>query len=128
MQNHHGAACYTGELLMKVRWDEVSIYLRTGYTDMRKQINSLAVLVQEELKMNPVSGNLFLFCGKGRSLLRILYWDKNGFCLWSKRLVQDKFPWPLHAGEVKEITRREMRMLLTGIDFFKAHNEKNLSL
>jgi transposase len=109
---------------MKIRWDDVTIYLRSGYTDMRKQSVSLAILVQEELEMNPLSGNLFLFCGKGRSHLKILYWDKNGFCLWSKRLAQDKFPWPLNASEVREITRREMKMLLSGIDFFKAHNEK----
>jgi transposase len=91
---------------------------------MRKQINSLSILVQRELKMNPVSGNLFIFCGRTRNIIKILYWKRNGFCLWTKRLEGDKYPWPLSEGEVKQINRVEMRMLLSGFDFFHAHHEK----
>jgi transposase len=109
---------------MRIKWDEVSIFVRTGYTDMRKQINSLAILVQRELNLNPLSGNLFVFCGRTRRLLKVLYWERNGFCLWTKRLEEDKYPWPLNEGEVKQINKRQMKMLLVGIDFFHAHQEK----
>jgi len=109
---------------MPINWNEVNIYIRTGYTDMGKQINSLSILVQRELKMNPLSGDLFIFCGRTRRHLKVLYWDRNGFCLWIKKLHQDKYPWPLTEGDVKKINRREMKMLLSGIDFFHAHQEK----
>jgi transposase len=108
---------------MRIRWDEVTIYLRTGYTDMRKQIGSLAVLVQEEMKMNPFGGSLFVFCGCTRRLMKVLYWDRNGFCLWMKRLEKDRFPWPGTAGEVRQANRKELFMVLAGIDFFSAHEE-----
>jgi len=103
---------------------DIKIFLRTGYTDMRKQINSLSILVQRELKLNPLSGNLFMFCGRTRRLLKVLYWERNGFCLWTKRLEQDKYPWPRTEGEVRQINSRELEMLLSGIDFFHAHQEK----
>jgi transposase len=109
---------------MRINWSEVSIYLRTGYTDMRKQINGLSILVQRDLGHNPLTGNLFVFCGRTRRILKVLYWERNGFCLWQKRLAQDKYPWPRTAGEVRQIQDDEMRMLLAGIDFFSAHQEK----
>jgi transposase len=90
---------------------------------MRKQINSLAVFVQQEMKMDPLGGNLFVFCGRTRRLMKVLYWDRNGFCMWMKRLENDKFPWPATASEVRQISRNQMFMMLAGIDFFNAHEE-----
>jgi transposase len=109
---------------MRIDWETVSIFLRTGYTDMRKQINGLSVLVQRDLKQNPLTGDLFVFCGRTRRILKVLYWERNGFCLWCKKLSADKYPWPRTAGEVKQIGAEEMRMLLAGIDFFSAHRER----
>jgi transposase len=109
---------------MRIDWDKVSIFLRTGYTDMRKQSNSLSVLVQRELGHNPLSGDLFVFCGRTRRILKVLYWERNGFCLWCKRLAADKYPWPRTEGEVRRIGEEQMRMLLSGIDFFQAHQER----
>lgn len=106
---------------MKIDYSKVKIYVKPGYTDMRKQINALSVYVEEELKCNPLSGDLFIFCGKTRRRLKILYWDRNGFCMWQKRLEQDRFPWPLHGEDVKEITESDLSMLLDGIDFWNAH-------
>ena len=60
---------------MIVDFSDLNIYVRPGYTDMRKQINGLSILVEEDLKRNPFSGSLFLFCNKQRRLLKILYWD-----------------------------------------------------
>jgi transposase len=73
------------------------------------------------------NGNLYLFCNRYRNRLKILYWDKNGYCLWLKRLEKDKFPWPKNEGEVREITIEKLKMLLSGIDFFKAHKNINFS-
>lgn len=109
---------------MRIDWKTVNIFLRTGYTDMRKQINGLSVLVQRDLKQNPLTGDLFVFCGRTRRILKVLYWERNGFCLWCKKLSADKYPWPRTAGEVRQIGEDEMGMLLTGIDFFSAHQER----
>ena len=103
---------------------DVRIFVKPGPTDMRKQINGLSVLVEEQLEMDPFSGSLFLFCNRARRLIKIVYWDRTGFCLWVKRLEQDKFPWPANKKEACEISIEEFKLLLKGIDFWKAH--KNL--
>jgi len=106
---------------MFIKWEKARIFIRPGHTDMRKQINSLSILMQEQMKTDPFGGSFFAFCNKRRNRLKILYWDKNGFCLWMKRLEQDKFPWPSTTGEAIEITAKELEMILDGIDFFNAH-------
>ena len=108
---------------MILDWTKTKIFLRPGVTDFRKQINGLSIIVKEELKENIFSGFLFMFCNKNRSRLKILYWDKTGFCLWMKRLEKDKFPWPKNNEEKLEIDFEKFKMLLAGIDFFNAHKE-----
>jgi transposase len=103
--------------------ESVAIYVRPGITDMRKQINGLSIIVEEELMLNPASGALFLFCSRNRKLLKCIYWDKNGFCLWLKRLEKDKFPWPENPEQAEEINLGQLKMILSGIDFWKAHKE-----
>jgi transposase len=71
----------------------LKVYLAPGYTDMRKAINGLSILV-EQLELDPFSGHLFVFCNRSRKILKILYWDRNGFCLWHKRLEKQRFKWP----------------------------------
>ena len=97
------------------------IYIKPGVTDMRKQINTLAVYVVEEMKKESLSGDIYVFCNRDRSLIKALYWNRNGFCLWQKRLEKDRFPWPKTESEARKITREELTMLLSGIDFFNAH-------
>lgn len=110
---------------MLIDWSKVKIMIKPGRTDFRKQINGLSLLVENELKMNPFSNYLFIFCSTNRTRLKILYWDRNGFCLWLKRLEKDKFPWPKNARDVMEIRHEELKMLLEGIDFFSAHKKLN---
>jgi len=62
------------------------VYLAVGATDMRKQINSLTILVEQHMHLDPLSGSVFVFCNRRRSTVKALYWDRNGFCLWQKRL------------------------------------------
>jgi len=112
---------------MIIDWTKITIMIKPGKTDFRKQINGLAVIVEKELKLNVFSNYLFLFCSKNRSRLKILYWDSNGFCLWLKRLEKDKFPWPKNETEAREITYEELKMLLGGINFFAAHKKLSYS-
>lgn len=112
---------------MIIDFEKVAIYVKPGGTDMRKQINGLSVIVQEELEMDPFSGSLFLFCNKNRRLLKVLYWDRNGFWQLQKRLERDRFPWPMDRSEVQEIDFEKLKQLLSGIDFWKAHRELNYS-
>lgn len=108
---------------MILKWSEVKILLKPGITDFRKQINGLCSIAKEELKQNIFSGILFMFCNRNRTRLKILYWDRNGFCLWTKRLEKEKFPWPKNEQETIEINFEKFTMLLNGIDFFHEHKE-----
>jgi len=68
--------------------DRIRVYLALGATDMRKAINGLSVLVEQAMDLDPFSGDLFVFCNRRHTILKILYWDANGFCLWHKRLEE----------------------------------------
>jgi len=100
---------------------KVAVYVRPGVTDMRKAINGLSILVDEQMELDPLNGALFLFCNRQRRILKALYWDRNGFCLWQKRLEKHRFPWPDTQEAAREITPAQLRMLLDGIDFWNAH-------
>ena len=106
---------------MFVDFTKVKIFLMPGVTDMRKAANELSVFVQEQMELDPFSGNLFLFCNRRRNIFEALYWDRNGFWLCKKRLEKDKFPWPVDREGVEELGEQQLRWLLDGIDFWKAH-------
>jgi transposase len=108
---------------MFINWEAVDIYVQPGVTDMRKHINGLSAWAQEHMGQDIFGGSLFMFCSRDRKRLKILYWDRNGFCLWMKRLEKDKFPWPEDGQATKRIGREHLQMLLSGIDFFHAHQE-----
>lgn len=123
-----GSDCRTGvgaEVLVIRDWSGLRIFVRPGNTDMRKQIDGLAALVRDSLGQDPFDGSLYLFAGMGGRRLKILYWDRNGFCLWQKRLEEDRFPWPREAGEVRRITVAQLGLLLDGVDFWRAHRERH---
>ena len=106
---------------MIVDLSSLEIYVRPGVTDMRKQINGLSSIVEEGMGHSPMSGSLFLFCSRDRRLVKCIYWDRNGFCLWLKKLERDRFPWPQTEEDARQINLEELRMLLDGIDFWNAH-------
>jgi len=99
------------------------IFIHPGSVDLRKGVSGLTAIVQEKMKGNPFSGSVYIFCNRERKLIKAVYWDKTGFWLSQKRLEKDKYPWPRNEGEVMELTWEQLRMLLAGIDFFKAHKE-----
>lgn len=103
----------------------MSVYLAMGHTDMRKAINGLSVLVESSMQLDPFSGNLFVFTNRRRNILKILYWHRNGFCLFQKRLEKHRFRWPeAYNNEVVEMEGRELSWLLEGLDTrdVKAHD------
>jgi len=106
-------------------WSRLRIFVRPGRTDMRKQIDGLAALVRDAMGLNPLDGSVYLFAGMGGHRLKVLYWDRNGFCLWQKRLESDRFPWPREQGEARRITADQLTMLLDGIDFWHAHQRRD---
>jgi transposase len=97
------------------------MFVRLGFTDMRKQINGLTALIQDLRPESPFDGSYYLFCGKTRRVIKLVYWDTNGFCMWQKRLERDFFPWPRAGDELNEMTRQHIRLLLRGIDVWKEH-------
>jgi len=108
---------------MTIDLSTVRIFLRPGSTDLRKAVNGLAVIIEQDMSGEPFSGNVYLFCNRQRRLLKAVYWEKNGFWLSQKRLEKDKYPWPDTNEAARELCRDELSMLLSGIDFFNAHQE-----
>ena len=91
------------------------IYIVCGYTDMRKSIDGLAAIVQQNFKLDVFSGSLFLFCGKRCDRIKALLWEEDGFVLLYKRLENGKYKWPRDSNEAKQITRQEFRWLMEGL-------------
>ncbi|MBI4266656.1 MAG: IS66 family insertion sequence element accessory protein TnpB [Acidobacteria bacterium] len=95
----------------------VRIYLATGTTDLRRSIDGLAALVRDRFALDPLSGHLFLFRNRRGDRLKILAWDRSGFCVLYKRLEQGTFAWPAEAssGPV-EMRSPDLALLLSGVD------------
>ena len=106
---------------MTLDLSKARIFIRPGYTDLRKAVNGLAAIVEANMSGDPFSGNIYIFCNRERKLLKAVYWDKTGFWLSQKRLEENKYPWPQDENEVRELTLEQLQLLLSGIDFFKAH-------
>jgi transposase len=105
----------------------VQVYLATGSTDMRKSIDSLSILVADRLDLDALSGYLFCFCNRKKDMVKILYWDRNGFCLWHKRLEKDRFRWPESEVEVVATDGRQLSWLLEGLSLDQAKSHRQLS-
>lgn len=95
------------------------IFVHRDPVDMRKSINGLSEIVEQEGMGDLMKPHLFVFCGKRRDVMKILYFDRSGFALWYKRLEQEKFPWPKkhHAG-VLMLSPSQMQWLLDGYNIW----------
>jgi transposase len=91
------------------------VYIACGYTDLRRGIDGLASIVQQEFELDPFTNTLFLFCGRRRDRIKGLYWEKDGFLLLYKRLEQSVYQWPRSAAEVKALTPQQYRWLMEGL-------------
>ena len=92
-----------------------NIYIACGYTDMRKSIDGLAAIVQEQFHMDPFSSSLFIFCGRKSDRIKVLLWEPTGFVLLYKRLENGSFQWPRNESELKPITWQQFRWLMEGL-------------
>jgi transposase len=95
----------------------VRVWLATGHTDMRKGFASLSLHVQEVLRRDPLCGHLFCFRGRRGNLLKVIWHDGQGACLFTKRLEQGRFLWPSPADGVVTISSAQLGYLLSGIDW-----------
>ncbi len=93
------------------------VWLAAGVTDMRKGFNGLAAQVQKVLAADPYCGHLFVFRGRRGDLIKVVWWDGQGACLFAKRLERGRFVWPSPADGKVAITAAQLAMLLEGIDW-----------
>lgn len=94
----------------------VKVYISRDPTSFHKSYDGLALLVSDVLQMNPLSGHIFVFFNRNRDQVKALYWDRNGFCIWQKRLVKGKFAnLPLLASHW-EISFQELQTLFGGFE------------
>ena len=92
------------------------IYLACGYTDLRRGIDGLAGIVQEQFHLDAFDDTLFLFCGRKTDRIKGLYWDSNGFLLLYKRLESGSFRWPRTTQEAMQITAKQYEWLCNGFE------------
>lgn len=93
------------------------VWLAAGVTDMRKGMGGLAALVQTALAENPFSGHVFVFRGRRGDLVKLLWFDGDGVCLFAKRLERGRFVWPQAMSGTVALSAAQLAMLLEGIDW-----------
>ncbi len=96
---------------------QTRVWLAAGVTDMRRGFNGLSALAEKVLEQDPYSGHLFVFRGRRGDLIKVIWWDGQGACLFSKRLERGRFVWPSIADGKLTISTAQLAMLLEGIDW-----------
>jgi transposase len=94
----------------------IQVYIARDRVDLRKSFHGLSILVQDVLRLNPLSGHLFVFFNKRLDKVKVLYWDKTGFCLWQKRLERGRFKVGLFQELYWSLSHQEFQMLIAGVD------------
>ena len=93
------------------------VWLAAGVTDMRKGMDGLAALAQTTLEQEPFSGHVFVFRGRRGDLVKLVWFDGDGLCLFAKRLERGRFVWPQATSGSVSLTAAQLSMLLEGIDW-----------
>lgn len=113
----------------------LKIFLCTEPTDMRRSFDGLSGMVQTIMKLDPLSGHLFVFRNRSRDSIKILYWDRDGLALWYKRLEEGTFQFPTDSTNSREadtasaeISESDLTLLLSGIDLQSVKRRKRYSL
>ena len=119
-------------MMKRFAQDADHIFLACGATDFRKQISGLVTLVHAQFKLDPYKDSyVFIFCNKKKDAIKLLRYDKNGFILATKKLLDDmKFQWPRTPDEVKEISFQQVEWLLQGLEIEqkKAHHQVKMNV
>jgi transposase len=103
------------------------IWLYAQPTDMRKSFAGLMALVKNQLQENPLSGQFFVFINRKRTYIKILYFDRSGYCIWMKKLEQGLFRYDLSGGNKQSLTWTELNLLLEGIELKNTRQFKRYS-
>ncbi|WP_151705496.1 IS66 family insertion sequence element accessory protein TnpB [Nitrincola alkalilacustris] len=106
--------------------DIPEIYLYRAPIDFRKQANSLALLIEQELGRSPFTGALYAFTNRQRNKIKCLMWEDNGFVLYYKALAEEKFKWPRASEELMPLTGEQINWLLDGYDITLLKGHKTL--
>ena len=93
------------------------IWIAAGVTDLRRGFTGLSAVVQTTLEQDPFGGHVFVFRGRRGDLIKVLWWDGDGLCLFAKRLERGRFVWPKAESGTVSLTRATLSMLLEGIDW-----------
>ncbi len=93
------------------------IWIAAGVTDLRRGFTGLSAVVQMTLEQDPFGGHVFVFRGRRGDLIKVLWWDGDGLCLFAKRLERGRFVWPKAESGTVPLTRAQLSMLLEGIDW-----------
>lgn len=93
------------------------IWIAAGVTDLRRGFTGLSAAVQTVLSQDPFAGHVFVFRGRRGDLIKLLWWDGDGLCIFAKRLERGKFVWPKAEAGTVSLTRAQLSMLLEGIDW-----------
>ena len=104
----------------------VRVYLCLAPTDMRRSFDGLYAVVRDHLQLDAFAGHLYIFLNRRRDRVKILYWDRDGFAVWAKRLEEGTYAMPFESGDEprREITAQELGALLSGIDLSAAKRRK----
>jgi transposase len=106
----------------------IKVYLCTVPCDMRRSFDGLSLLAEHVVQCNPLSGHLFVYCNRRTDRLKILYWDRDGWAIWYKRLEVGTFQYPWSDSGRREIAAWELGVLLEGIDLQAGKRRKRYSL
>jgi hypothetical protein len=107
----------------------VRVYLCATACDMRRSFDGLHAMVTQSMELDAFAGHLFVFANRRRDRIKILYWDRDGFAVWAKRLEEGTYAMPFDAGVIggekrREITAAELGAILSGIDLSQAKRRK----
>ena len=97
-------------------FSELRVFLYMAPTSMRFSFDRLMGIAERIFQHDPLSGHLFLFLNRSRNRMKILYWDRDGFCIWYKRLEEGVFQLPKSDKESMELTYQQLSRLLGGLD------------
>lgn len=105
---------------------DVSVYLYADPVDMRKSIDGLSALVEQEMALSPFADAVFVFCNRGRDKIKILCWERNGFIVWYKRLEKQRFHWRRDSGGITNLDGYVLNSLLDGLDIWGTKGHQSL--
>ena len=104
------------------------IWIAAGVTDLRRGFTGLSALVQTALEQDPLSGHVFVFRGRRGDLIKVLWFDGDGLCLFAKRLERGRFVWPKAESGTVSLSRAQLSMLCEGIDWRRPMRTAELQL